>query len=240
MDLRAPKPAPICEPITGMIPFQTRCSDSCRITPTINTKKPVCLLAFLALTVLHLDVRAQDPVAPTRMVPANLVGVSFEPFAGLTGWEMDEYTHGIELGYGIGAKLGYGISQIVSVYISYDGAHIIPRNTHQYLLRHVDAGVQYHFPVPAHFNYRYYIEASFGLRSVELETEDGLLNASGPGFAMGGGFKYFFLRNIAIDFGAKYSLNRLDDIKLDTQDREASLTATTLRVRCGLLLFIDR
>ena len=145
---------------------------------------------------------------------------------------------GSNSGGGAGAMIGYGVSPKVLIFLQVDAAEVDLDADQDlqgsYGLVHSDLGVRYTFANPDRAFVPYLAGAFTGLfAGAEVLGLD--VSVRGGGIRLGGGFGYYFVRQLALDVGLSFNFGSFTSVKVEDLERDLDDTkANTTRFEVGL------
>jgi hypothetical protein len=143
-----------------------------------------------------------------------------------------------ESGAGFGVTFGYGFNPTFALYGQLSGASIGSEDG-DYGLGHFDIGTRVHFRAPAKTVVPF-IQAGISSRALTQDIGSDEVEASGIGFAVGGGINAHFSPAVAFTAGATWSLGNMGNFKVNGVDVDFdSAGMTTARVHVGIIWFVQ-
>lgn len=144
-----------------------------------------------------------------------------------------------ESGAGFGITFGYGFTPKLALYGQWTGASIDSVDG-DYGLGHFDLGLRVHFRAPAKTVVPY-VQAGLSGRALRQDLGFDTIEASGGGFAFGGGIDAHFNPALAFNAGVTWSVGNLSKFKLNGATVPVdSFGMTTARVYFGLIWFVQK
>jgi len=190
------------------------------------------VVSFIFLLVTTQTVYAQQPTneAPVASTTEGLfVGPHLSGGAISNG---DTFNGG-----GAGVKLGYGFSPLFTLYAGFNFVRLdndSPDVTSD--LAHLDIGGQFNFRV-GEAAFVPYVDAALSGVGIFDEFQGQTLDTTGGGLSVGGGFKYFVQRNLAIDVGLQLGFMNLSEMSSGSQSVDIDEDVSTARFNVGLSWF---
>ncbi len=177
---------------------------------------------------------AQEPAseAPARSHTAGLV-LNLHLQGGSLATEESSNSGG-----GAGVMIGYGVSRKVLIFVQLDGSEIDIDGADDlqgsYGLVHGDLGVRYSFANPDGAFVPYLTGAFTGLwAGAEVLGAD--VTLQGGGVRLGGGFGYYFIRQLALDVGLSFNFGSFNTFKIENTSFDLdNPKANSTRLEVGL------
>jgi hypothetical protein len=143
-----------------------------------------------------------------------------------------------ESGSGFGVTFGYGFTRYLALYGQFSGASIESEDG-DYGLGHFDIGTRVHFRAPAKTVVPF-IQAGLSSRTLRQDFGPEEVEASGFGFAVGGGINAHFKPALAFTAGATWSIGDIGDFKVNGAAVDSdSVGMTSARVHVGIIWFVQ-
>ncbi len=193
---------------------------------------PLSLVLTIILLVLPAHVaHGQSPEGETQVL-STTQGLFLSPhFAGGAVSNGDTFS-----GAGGGIKLGYGFSPLFTLYAGFNFVRLDNDSPVTSDLAHLDIGGQFNFRV-GEAAFVPYLDAALSGVGIFDEFQGESLETTGGGLSVGGGFKYFLQRNIAIDIGLQLGFMSLQEISSGGQSVDIDESISTARFNLGLSWF---
>ncbi len=207
------------------------------------------LFTFTFTLLIVQSIIAQD-------IQSNAEGFSLNINASAATWNSGSFFLGSldeeePLGVGINLKAGYGITQNIEVFISYAfRTFSFNDDFDTYSNQTVDIGGRYNFGATLR-KFRPFAEASLTINSFTMDPivfdtnnffDTFKLEVSGLGGTIGGGFHYFFVRNLSGTLNAKAVFGTFDEVTLSGEEvtgLEEDLDYTLYIFQLGLTYFFE-
>jgi opacity protein-like surface antigen len=189
------------------------------------------LIKIISLTLLGLFVT--DLISAQSINPPEYETKGF--FAKLslfgTAWTIDDIDVDAESGGGLGANLGYNFTSNFGLFASFDAASMQPEEGEDYLMGHLDLGLQGIFRSSSD-RFRPYLRVSLLGMSAQYEELD--LEINGGGIGLGAGGLIFLSENLALDINYTHGLVNITEFKIGSTSEDLDERATTARLFIGL------
>lgn len=211
--------------------LSTEASTPSREVPMVRSTRFASFALALLLVAAPGLLSAQDGDAPARSHTSGLV-LNLHLQGGALSTDA-----GTNNGGGGGLMVGYGVSRKVLIFLQWDGSEIDLEDEDlqgSYGLGHGDLGVRYSFANQERAFIPYLTGAFTGLwAGAEIANRD--VSLSGGGIRLGGGFGYYFIRQLALDVGLSFTFGSFSNLKIEnvTLDVE-NVGVTTSRLEVGL------
>ena len=144
-------------------------------------------------------------------------------------WNVDDLNIETEAGAGIGLKIGYNFNPNLGIFASFDAASISPDNSDNYILGHLDIGIQGTFRSETD-RFRPYLRGSF----LGMSAQDDFIEINGAGFGFGVGGLLYLTEKLALDINYTHSFINLSEVKIDSVSFDVDENASTGRFFIGL------
>jgi hypothetical protein len=150
-----------------------------------------------------------------------------------------EDTDETDSGTGFGLTVGYGFTPKLSIYGHLSAANVEDADGFEYGVGHFDIGSRVHFRAPAN-RVIPFVQAGLSSRALSQDFDGDEVEASGFGFAVGGGANIHFNPAVAFTASAIWSLGSVGNFKVNGTDVDVdSEGMTTARVHIGITWFIQ-
>lgn len=189
----------------------------------------------MLLTVCGLALAQTEPEYSTR-------GFSIGLHLNGTSWHLDEpdlELDGSDSGGGLGFDLSYGVSDLVSLFLNFDGASIDPENGQTYTLGHGDLGARFAFGNPSK-KFKPFGQIALTGAGAEQEIGRNTLQLRGGGLTLAGGILYFLSPAWAIDAGLAFTFGSLTEVELNNVGVDTDIDARTSRLNAGVRWYPGR
>jgi hypothetical protein len=159
--------------------------------------------------------------------------------AGLEGTAVSiEDEDSTDSGGGFGVTVGYGFTPRLAIYGHFSGANVDSNDlVGEYGVGHFDIGARVHFRAPANTVVPFF-QAALSSRALTQDFGSDEIEASGIGFAVGGGINAHFTQAFAFSAGATWSFGNLGNFKVNGSEIDTdSVGMSTARVHVGIVWF---
>jgi hypothetical protein len=150
-----------------------------------------------------------------------------------------------ESGGGLSIFGGWGFTPQLALFIEGSAASLDTEGD-SWTLSHGDLGLRYHF-TGATRKFVPFVQGAFTARmasidDIEFEGDDDVdIEITGTGLTLGGGFLYFFNRNLGLSTDLKWTTGEFDKVKVGSVSVEdLDIDATSSRLNLGLTWFPGR
>lgn len=206
------------------------------MTKRLHSGTWAAMALLLVLGASPAQLQAQDEEAPARSHTRGLLLNLHLTAASLST------DGGSDSGGGAGVTIGYGVSRKVLLYLQFDGASVDIKDRDfegSYALGHGDLGIRYSFANESKPLVPYLTGAFTGLfAGADIQTSAfGSTDVSlrGGGLKLGGGFGYYFIRQLALDVNLTFTLGQFSDLTIENVTIDFENTqANTSRLEVGL------
>ncbi len=156
--------------------------------------------------------------------------------SGITFDEIDGNGDASESGFGGALGLEYGFNDLISIFLSADGADMDGAS-----LAHVELGARLHLRADERiFPFAQVALAGLGLEGDDEELDDDI-TLSGGGLSLGVGVKYFFSPRLALNIQGAYATGEFTDIEAGNVSlKDLDLDVTTTRFGFGIQYYFTK
>lgn len=200
---------------------------------------------FLSSTGRALDATGDSGDLEQENRRYSVRGFSLRPRFSSTYWYVDDNRFLTEDSYGGGFGLGFGwgFSELITLYMNFDGASMDADLTPDFGLGHFDLGVRFTF---AGTTRRFKPFANVAFTGFGAYSDDWYrpgsgfrqeVGVGGGGMTFGGGFQHFFSTKVALDLALDLTFGEARRFEVDGVDFDRNRDSFTSRFTVGIVWY---